>query len=666
MAPITCKLTNDDETRRFTEQTEQLTYSTMHQRAATLFALDTPFKLQYRDDEGDVITMSTDEEMLEAVSLAVAAKPPVLRVSVKIDAKKPTASPAPTQSPPPDLSSLLQNISEQLPNLFDPSGGADTPGLSALGKKVGESLPAFVDSLPECIKAQIGNAELDLSATAAANAAASLAAACGEGKSPNITFSVLPPAKGGYGDPGVHPGVTCDKSGMNPIVGPRFNLHGHNYDLCEAEFLKLSPEEQSKFVRIEPPSAFDPSKCPWRPKFWRGGGGMGGGGGGGHCHGGMGGGCPPFGKLSARFVSDVSIFDGTQMAPSTKFTKIWRIKNSGETPWPAGTKFVFVGGDQMAADMTVPLADSSKVILPGEEVDIAVDMVAPAQLGRYLGYWRLVGPLGRRRFGQRVWCHIQVVDPSGGEAPHDPSAVAAEIDQLKAKAQKEALDHEEGDDAEPEASCASAASSSVSGMSSALASATSSEVASAPSSAVSSAVTSAASSAVSSVVSSAAAASAQKKKAWGEPKAEQYPNAFANVTPGTIVDVDAGTIVDLRKPTLSTNYSPASSAAHARAVKAEAKALPKAADEKVDIATELLKMGFESKVVQLVLEKHRSTPAHELLESCTRDLVQLSDWDSMLSDLEEMGFSDRELNTQLMVKNNGSVKRTVKDLVADN
>merc|ERR1712224_845254 len=99
---------------------------------------------------------------------------------------------------------------------------------------------------------------------------------------------------------------------------------------------------------------------------------------------------------------------------------------------------------------------------------------------------------------------------------------------------------------------------------------------------------------------------------------------------------------------------------------AEAKALPKAAAEKVDIATELLKMGFESKVVQLVLEKHRGTPAHELLESCTRDLVQLSDWDSMLSDLEEMGFSDRELNTQLMVKNNGSVKRTVKDLVADN
>ena len=44
----------------------------------------------------------------------------------------------------------------------------------------------------------------------------------------------------------VHPNVTCDKSGMNPIVGPRYNLKGHNYNLCEAEFNKLPPAEQVK------------------------------------------------------------------------------------------------------------------------------------------------------------------------------------------------------------------------------------------------------------------------------------------------------------------------------------------------------------------------------------------------------------------------------------
>merc|ERR1719198_1266431 len=72
---------------------------------------------------------------------------------------------------------------------------------------------------------------------------------------------------------------------------------------------------------------------------------------------------------------------------------------------------LFVGGDQMSADLSVPLTHSGPV-MPGEDVDAAVEMVAPSELGRYLGNWRLTGPQMRRRFGQRVWCHIQVTDPS--------------------------------------------------------------------------------------------------------------------------------------------------------------------------------------------------------------------------------------------------------------
>jgi len=84
-----------------------------------------------------------------------------------------------------------------------------------------------------------------------------------------------------------------------------------------------------------------------------------------------------------------------------------------------------------------------------------------------------------------------------------------------------------------------------------------------------------------------------------------------------------------------------------------------------DVATTLMTMGFEPKSVELVLEKHLGVePESNLLEACTRELVQLSEWDSMLSDLEEMGFDDREKNTRLMIKNDGSVKRTVKDLVS--
>merc|ERR1719198_1335561 len=85
----------------------------------------------------------------------------------------------------------------------------------------------------------------------------------------------------------------------------------------------------------------------------------------------------------------------------------------------------------MTTEMSVPLSREAAV-QPGEEVDVAVEMTAPAEHGRYLGYWRLTGPHGRRKFGQRVWCHIQVVDPSNPPTSfEDMDATLAEIESKK-------------------------------------------------------------------------------------------------------------------------------------------------------------------------------------------------------------------------------------------
>ena len=51
----------------------------------------------------------------------------------------------------------------------------------------------------------------------------------------------------------VHHGVTCDRSGQSPIIGIRYSLRGQDYDLCEAEFLKLPNEDQAKYEAIETP-----------------------------------------------------------------------------------------------------------------------------------------------------------------------------------------------------------------------------------------------------------------------------------------------------------------------------------------------------------------------------------------------------------------------------
>jgi len=62
-----------------------------------------------------------------------------------------------------------------------------------------------------------------------------------------------PAARGGRGRVAVHHGVTCDASGMSPIVGTRYHLPGQDYDLCEQEFAKLDADARAPFVKIERP-----------------------------------------------------------------------------------------------------------------------------------------------------------------------------------------------------------------------------------------------------------------------------------------------------------------------------------------------------------------------------------------------------------------------------
>ena len=50
--------------------------------------------------------------------------------------------------------------------------------------------------------------------------------------------------------------MTCDRSGVCPIVGMRYHLRGDaDYDLCQAEYDKLTSEEQSQYEAIPPPDA---------------------------------------------------------------------------------------------------------------------------------------------------------------------------------------------------------------------------------------------------------------------------------------------------------------------------------------------------------------------------------------------------------------------------
>ncbi|MHB8819444.1 MAG: NBR1-Ig-like domain-containing protein [Bellilinea sp.] len=89
---------------------------------------------------------------------------------------------------------------------------------------------------------------------------------------------------------------------------------------------------------------------------------------------------------SAGFVKDVSIPDNTELAAGAKFTKTWRLVNSGTCTWTTDYDVVFSEGSAMGAPASVALKGS---VRPGETVDISVDMVAPSTGGTYKGTWVL-------------------------------------------------------------------------------------------------------------------------------------------------------------------------------------------------------------------------------------------------------------------------------------
>jgi hypothetical protein len=91
----------------------------------------------------------------------------------------------------------------------------------------------------------------------------------------------------------------------------------------------------------------------------------------------------------AQFVRDVSIPDGTVFAPNTPFTKTWRLKNAGTCTW-SGYSLVFDSGDVMGG--TSPI--SMGTVSPNQEVDLAVNLTAPATAGSYRGFWRIRNAAG--------------------------------------------------------------------------------------------------------------------------------------------------------------------------------------------------------------------------------------------------------------------------------
>lgn len=115
--------------------------------------------------------------------------------------------------------------------------------------------------------------------------------------------------------------------------------------------------------------------------------------------------------LQADFIRE-TVTDGTTKLAGTSFTQTWFLANTGTTSWPAGVQPKFTAGDYMFDLEAINATTIEYEVLPSQIVSFSVNLKAPLQTNRrHISFWRLTAPDGTR-FGSRLWCDIQVVDPT--------------------------------------------------------------------------------------------------------------------------------------------------------------------------------------------------------------------------------------------------------------
>ncbi len=93
---------------------------------------------------------------------------------------------------------------------------------------------------------------------------------------------------------------------------------------------------------------------------------------------------------NSTYVRDVTVPDGTVMAPGQTFVKTWAVLNAGSCTWTPKYKLLLLNGEPMSGSQ-VPL---TATVSSRETANLSVNLTAPEIPGNYTGTWRLQNAAG--------------------------------------------------------------------------------------------------------------------------------------------------------------------------------------------------------------------------------------------------------------------------------
>jgi len=424
------KIKHEEDTRRLTLASTP----NFHDLVAVvrqLFQFDEhrSFVMKYIDDDQDLVTLSSDIELHEAIFVASKANPPVLRLIIHDSSSpfkpQPEAKPGKEEEKPrstPPLPNPLEGFLNN-PQLFHNLLQGILSRGATFGTEASQGLNDLLNQFQNLNLGEQGGAPqtnpnvlqqiLQNPLLQQILKDPFILQLASNFLGPQFDSSAAPKE-----DPNsrpIHHGVVCDGCGSQNFSGIRYKCSVcPNYDLCESCETKKLHDGTHQLLKIARPiRPFAGRGCPYSRPLW------------GRRF------CGPnmqnrrnskeTERYLARFVADTSIPDGTVIEPGQKFVKIWKMRNEGASAWPENTSLQFVGGDQLSLSDSVPVPS----VAPGGDVEIAVEMSAPSKPGRFVGFWRLA-QLDLSRFGQRVWVDIFVSTPSTSESFRAPPPQAKE------------------------------------------------------------------------------------------------------------------------------------------------------------------------------------------------------------------------------------------------